>query len=221
MMIPDNVKRLRKEIPGHVSLVAVSKFQPVSLILQAYNAGQRIFGENRSREMTEKIPLLPNDIQWHFIGHLQTNKVREVVGKAVLIQSVDRIRLLNAIQSQAQQLGIIQDVLLQIHIAREDTKHGFLPGELPAVYELSVPNVRICGVMGMATFTDNTEWVRREFRLLRNLFDTMRNGPYAGDQSFVHCSMGMTGDYHIALEEGSTMVRIGSAIFPPRPQKPG
>lgn len=219
-MIAGNLKRLRERIPGEVSLVAVSKLQPISLILEAYNAGQHIFGENRSREMLQKIPLLPDDIQWHFIGHLQTNKVKEVVGNAVLIQSVDRIRLLNAIQVYARQLGIIQDILLQVHIAREDTKHGFSLAELSAVFRLSLPNVRICGLMGMATFTDDKELVRNEFRMLRSLFDTFKAGPFAGNQAFVHCSMGMTGDFDIALEEGSTMVRVGSAIFPPRPQKP-
>ncbi len=220
MSIAHHLEQLYARIPQHVSLVAVSKFQPVSLIREAYTAGQRVFGENRSREMSEKIPLLPRDVQWHFIGHLQTNKVREVVGKAVLIQSADRVSVLKAIQLQAQRLGIVQDVLLQVYIAGEDTKQGFLPEELTSVAGLSLPNVRVCGVMGMATFTEDLQRVRKEFRGLRELFETLKKGPYAGSEAFRHCSMGMSGDYHIALEEGSTMVRIGSAIFPPRPQRP-
>ena len=218
-MIARNLQHVREHIPENVSLLAVSKFQPSELILEAYRAGQRMFGENRSRELLEKIPLLPEDIQWHFIGHLQTNKVKEVVGRVVLIQSVDSIKLLNAIQKQAQKTGIVQDVLLQIHIALEETKQGFLPDELKQVHRLILPNVKICGLMGMATYTEDKEKVRNEFRQLRQLFNTLKAGPFLENPSFVHCSMGMTEDYPIALEEGSTMVRIGSAIFPPRPKK--
>ncbi len=219
-MIARNLHRLYQHIPKSVTLVAVSKFQPVPFILEAYGSGQRCFGESRSGEMLQKIPLLPQDIQWHFVGHLQTNKVKEVVGKASLIQSVDSVRLLNAIQQQAHQLGIVQDVLLQVHIAVEETKHGFLPSELQQVCSLSLPAVRIRGLMGMATYTDDNDRIRSEFKTLRQLFDTLRSGPFAGKDDFTHCSMGMSGDYQIALEEGSTMVRIGSAIFPSRPQRP-
>jgi PLP dependent protein len=218
-MIADRIRQLRKKIPENVTLLAVSKFQPPELILEAYRAGQRLFGENRSRELLEKIPLLPNDIQWHFIGHLQTNKVKDIVGRVVLIQSVDSIRLLKAIQDQAQKNEVIQNVLLQIYIADEETKQGLLPLETNSINPSDLPNVNICGLMGMATFTEDKEKVRNEFRQLRKLFDTLKAGPYASNPSFVHCSMGMTGDFPIALEEGSTMVRIGSAIFPPRPQK--
>ena len=219
-MIVCNIQRLLQEISPNVTLVAVSKFQPVPLILEAYNSGLLVFGESRSREMLQKIPLLPQDIQWHFIGHLQTNKVKDVVGRAAVIQSVDSVRLLNAIQKQASQTGIVQDVLLQVHIAVEKTKNGFLPSELPQAFTLSLPNTRICGLMGMATLTEDKDQVRSEFRMLRQLFETLRSGPFAGNEAFCHCSMGMSGDYPIALEEGSTMVRIGSAIFPSRPQKP-
>ncbi|MFA5302118.1 MAG: YggS family pyridoxal phosphate-dependent enzyme [Bacteroidales bacterium] len=218
-MIADRIRELRNKIPENVSLLAVSKFQPPELILEAYRAGQRLFGENRSGELLKKIPLLPNDIQWHFIGHLQTNKVKDIVGRVVLIQSVDSIRLLNAIQKQAKKSGVIQNVLLQIYIADEETKQGFLPQEISEINPLNLPNVNICGLMGMATFTQDKEKVRNEFRQLRKLFDTLQVGHYSSNPSFVHCSMGMTGDFSIALEEGSTMVRIGSAIFPPRPQK--
>ncbi|MFA5443805.1 MAG: YggS family pyridoxal phosphate-dependent enzyme [Bacteroidales bacterium] len=218
-MIARNLHDLREIIPENVSLLAVSKFQPPGLILEAYRAGQRLFGESRSPELLEKIPLLPKDIQWHFIGHLQTNKVKDVVGRVVLIQSVDSLRLLNAIQKQAQMSGIVQDVLLQIYIAGEKTKQGFLPEEMSDINPSKLPNVNICGLMGMATFTQDKEKVRSEFRHLRKLFDTLQTGPYSLNPSFVHCSMGMTGDFPIALEEKSTMVRIGSAIFPPRPQK--
>ncbi|MFY9116652.1 MAG: YggS family pyridoxal phosphate-dependent enzyme [Bacteroidales bacterium] len=219
-MIEANIKRLHARLPSHVVLVAVSKFQSAALIRRAYDAGQRVFGENRSRELLEKIPLLPKDIQWHFIGHLQTNKVKEVVGHVSLIQSVDRDRLLHAIQVQAEKLGIVQDVLLQVHIAQEETKHGYLPEEVLQVYKDRWPHVRICGLMGMATFTDNREVIGKEFRQLRQLFDTLKQNRFANDPSFAHCSMGMTDDYEIALEEGSTMLRIGSAIFPPRPTVP-
>jgi len=217
-MIARNLQHLREIIPENVSLLAVSKFQPPGLILEAYRAGQRLFGESRSPELLEKIPLLPKDIQWHFIGHLQTNKVIDVVGRVVLIQSVDSLRLLNAIQRQAQKSGIVQDVLLQIYIAGEETKQGFLPEEADGINPSNLPNVNICGLMGMATFTDDKEKVRTEFRQLRKLFDELKAGLYSSNPSFMHCSMGMTGDFSIALEEGSTMVRIGSAIFPPRPQ---
>ncbi len=218
-MIADHIQQLRKIIPANVSLLAVSKFHPPELIMEAYRAGQRLFGENRSRELLEKIQLLPNDIQWHFIGHLQTNKVKDIVGRVVLIQSVDSVKLLNSIQKQAQKSGIVQDVLLQIYIAREETKQGFLPEEIRDINPSNLPNVNICGLMGMATFTEDKEKVRSEFRQLRKLFDTLKEDTYSAYPYFIHCSMGMTGDFPIALEEGSTMVRIGSAIFPPRPQK--
>ena len=219
-MIACNIKHLLQEIPQNVTLVAVSKFQPVSLILEAYSAGLVVFGESRSQEMIRKIPLLPQDIQWHFIGHLQTNKVKEVVGRAAMIQSADSVRLLHAIQREASRKGIIQNVLLQVRIAREETKYGFMPSELPGVCSLHLANTRICGLMGMATLTEDKEQVRNEFRMLRRLFETLRSGPDVDSSAFCHCSMGMSGDYQIAVEEGSTMVRIGSAIFPPRPQKP-
>ncbi len=220
MMIEEHVKHLHDLLPPDVVLVAVSKFQSTDLIQRAYNAGQRVFGENRSREMAEKIPLLPKDIEWHFIGRLQTNKVKEVVGYAKLIQSVDRDRLLRAIQTQAERLGVVQDVLLQVHIAQEETKQGYLPEEVLQVDKDMYPNVTLCGVMGMATFTDDKQVVAREFRQLRQLFDTLKQGRFADNPAFVHCSMGMTGDYETALEQGSTMLRIGSAIFPPRATGP-
>ncbi|HPX79500.1 MAG: YggS family pyridoxal phosphate-dependent enzyme [Bacteroidales bacterium] len=226
MTIAENIKRLRLSLPREVTLVAVSKFQTVSLVREAYEAGQHIFGENRSQELLEKIPVLPHDIQWHFIGHLQTNKVKDVVGKAVLIQSVDRTRLLRAIDLQAEKLGIVQDVLLQVHIASEDTKHGYSPKEVLEIQKEAWTHVRVCGLMGMASFTEDKSLVRSEFQTLRTLFDTLKTGPFADEPAFVHCSMGMTQDYTVALEEGSTMVRIGSAIFPPRlttlsfPEKP-
>ena len=218
-MIACNIKLLLRKIPRNVTLVAVSKFQPAPMILEAYNTGLLVFGESRSREMLQKIPLLPQDIQWHFIGHLQTNKVKEVVGRAAMIQSVDSVRLLNAIQQEASRTGVVQDVLLQVRIAQEETKYGFMPSELPQACLLPLPNTRICGLMGMATLTEDKEQVRNEFRMLRRLFETLRSGPDVDSSAFCHCSMGMSGDYQIAVEEGSTMVRIGSAIFPPRPQK--
>lgn len=217
-MIAQRLRQIHEEIPPQVTLIAVSKFQPVAFLKEAYLAGQRDFGENRPQEMVQKMPLMPPDVRWHFIGHLQTNKVRFVVGNAVLIHSVDSLSLLTAIQNQAEKLGIIQDVLLQVHIALEDTKQGFEPVNL-ALVPAFLPNVRICGLMGMATLTSQTERVRTEFRSLRILFEQLKRGRYEGKEHFAHCSMGMSSDYRLAIEEGSTMVRIGSAIFPPRPGK--
>ncbi len=217
-MIAQRLRQIIDEIPQQVTLVAVSKFQPVALLNEAYFAGQRDFGENRPQEMMQKKPLMPPDIRWHFIGHLQTNKVRFVVGNAVLIHSVDSLSLLAAIQKQAEKLGIIQDVLLQVHIALEETKQGLDPCDLASLPAF-LPNVRICGLMGMATLTPDTERVRMEFRSLRTLFEQLKRDRYEEMECFAHCSMGMSSDYHLAIEEGSTMVRIGSAIFPPRPGK--
>ncbi len=199
--------------------MAVSKFQPVEYLLRAYRAGQRCFGENRPQEMALKIPQMGSDVQWHFIGHLQTNKVKQVVGAACLIHSIDSEHLLRAVSARAAELGITQDVLLQMHIAAEQTKQGFSAEELYAVAAQQWPNIRLCGLMGMATFTDDTVRVSREFRSLRCFFDKLKTQLFSDRDYFACCSMGMSGDYRIAVEEGSTMVRIGSAIFPPRPQR--
>lgn len=221
-MVADRISVLQNELPSEVTLVAVSKFQPIERVREAYEAGQRIFGENRPQELEQKRALMPQEVVWHFIGHLQTNKIKSVVGKAALIQSVDRIHLLEAINAYAATLQCIQPILLQVHIATEETKQGFSPDELMDLvtrdFAASYPNVQVCGLMGMASFTDNEAQVRHEFRSLRSLFDSLR-GTVFGRESFAHCSMGMSSDYRIALEEGSTMVRLGTAIFPPRPRK--
>ncbi len=200
-----------------VTLVVVSKTQPPERILDIYRQGQRAFGENRPQEMLDKYTTLPHDIQWHFIGHLQTNKVRLLAPFVHLIQSVDSGKLLREIDKQAAQVGRVLDCLLQFHIAQEDTKFGF--DESAARDLLASPDfqalqhVRICGVMGMATYTDDTEQVRREFRTLHRIFEDFRRDFFPNAAHFRECSMGMSGDWPIAVEEGSTMVRIGSLVF--------
>ena len=210
MGIADNIRKLRTELPSTVELVAVSKFKPVEAIREAYDAGQRSFGENRPQELAAKAPQLPADIIWHFIGHLQTNKVKLVVPYASLIHSVDSERLLAEIDKTARAAGKVMDCLLEVHIAEEATKQGFTPDEAldMARRAAEYPNVRLRGVMGMATFTDDKEQVRREFRTLKAVSDRLSFLP---DCTLV--SMGMSGDWPIAVEEGTTIVRIGTAIF--------
>ncbi|MBO4535890.1 MAG: YggS family pyridoxal phosphate-dependent enzyme [Bacteroidales bacterium] len=210
MGIADNIRKLRTELPSTVELVAVSKFKPVEAIREAYDAGQRSFGENRPQELAVKAPQLPADIVWHFIGHLQTNKVKLVVPYASLIHSVDSERLLAEIDKAARAAGKVMDCLLEVHIAEEATKQGFTPDEAVALARriADYPNVRLRGVMGMATFTDDKEQVRREFRTLKAVSDRLSFLP---DCTVV--SMGMSGDWPLAIEEGTTIVRIGTAIF--------
>ena len=213
----ENITRLLKELPSEVRLVAVSKTIHVSEILNAYRAGQRCFGENRVQEMITKKENLPEDIEWHLIGHLQTNKVRQIVSFVNMIQSVDSFRLLSVINNEAVKVSRIVDCLFQIHIAEEETKFGFSLRELEGVVGsqefISLKNVRICGVMGMATFTNDEAQIRKEFRYLADCFESMKNRFFIEVPHFREISMGMSGDYKIAVEEGSTMVRIGSHIF--------
>jgi pyridoxal phosphate enzyme (YggS family) len=199
-----------KTIPPHVQLVVVSKFHPVDAIREVYNAGQRIFGENRVQEMVEKQPQLPANVEWHMIGTLQSNKVKYIVPFVTLIHSVDSPKLLAEIDKQARKNNRIINCLLEVFIAREETKHGFSLQEADAFLSQPnpYPNTNILGLMGMATFTDNTEQVRQEFKSLVSLFNK-----HEKPLGFKHLSMGMTGDYQLAIEEGSNMVRIGSAIF--------
>ena len=211
MGIADNIRKLKSELPSTVELVAVSKFKPVEAIREAYEAGQRSFGENRPQELAAKAPQLPADIVWHFIGHLQTNKVKLVVPYAHLIHSVDSERLLAEIDKAARAAGKVMDCLLEIHIAEEQTKQGFTPDEAVALAreaEDRYPNIRLRGVMGMATFTDDREQVRREFRSLKAVSERLSFLPGCDT-----VSMGMSGDWPIAVEEGTTIVRIGTAIF--------
>ena len=211
MPIAAAIRQLKQELPSTVQLVAVSKFKPVEDILEAYHAGQLDFGENRPQEMAAKAQALPADIRWHFIGHLQTNKVKLVVPFATLIHSVDSERLLAEIDKCARALGRTADCLLEIHIAEETTKQGLTPDEALALAHRigEFPAVRLRGVMGMATFTDNEAQIRREFRTLKDVSERLQ--AFLPDCSQV--SMGMSEDWRIAIEEGTTLVRIGTSIF--------
>ena len=210
MSIPSAIRQLRTELPSTVQLVAVSKFKPAEDILAAYEAGQRDFGENRPQELAAKAPVLPADIRWHFIGHLQTNKVKLVVPHATLIHSIDSEKLLAEIDRVARSFGRRVDILLEVHIASEASKQGFLPEEAEALARRigDYPSVRLRGVMGMATFTSDTDQVRREFRTLKALSERLSDIPDC-DQ----VSMGMSEDWPVAVEEGTTIVRIGTLIF--------
>ncbi len=198
-------------------LVAVSKTKPNEAIMQLYEQGQYIFGENRVQELVQKYETLPKNIQWHLIGHLQTNKVKYIASFVEMIHSVDSLKLLQEINKQAAKHNRIIDVLLQMHIAQEETKFGLTQEEVVAILEderyLKMENIRIVGLMGMATFTSDEKQVRAEFRHLKNIFDDLKKDFFTEKDSFQHVSMGMSGDYTIAIEEGSTMVRIGSLLF--------
>jgi pyridoxal phosphate enzyme (YggS family) len=214
-MISENLVEVLKEIPNNVTLVAVSKTKPIEAIEEAYLAGQRHFGENKVQELVAKHEKLPKDINWHLIGHLQTNKVKYVAPFVHLIHAVDSEKLLIEIDKQAHKNNRIIDVLLQFHIAQEDTKFGLSMGECKLLLKnsRSFLNTRIVGVMGMASFVDDENQIRNEFKTLRNIFSELK-AEYFGDVPyFSTISMGMSGDYSLAIEEGSTMVRVGSAIF--------
>ena len=206
MAVADNLLALLKEIPSSVSLVAVSKFKPVEDIMAAYQAGQRRFGENRPLELETKAKALPADIEWHFIGHLQTNKIKNVIPYAALIESVDSLHLLQAIDRAAGAAGRVVDCLLEVHVAAEESKTGFTPEEAVevAAHASEYPNVRIRGIMAMATNTDDQARIRADFRAAREVL--RRTG-------LTELSMGMSGDWPIAVEEGATIIRIGSSIF--------
>ena len=200
-----------------VKLVAVSKTKPVESILNIYNSGQRIFGENRVQELVEKEAQLPKDIEWHLIGHLQTNKVKYIAPFVKLIHSIDSLKLLKEVNKQALKNERVIDCLLQMHIAQEDTKFGLDQQEVIDILEseafLLMKNIRIVGLMGMATFTHDEDQVRQEFKQLKNIFSALKDQFFKEQPSFKEISMGMSGDYKIAIDEGSTMVRIGSLIF--------
>lgn len=216
-MIQDNLKKIQETIPSGVTLVAVSKTKPAEMILDAYAAGQRHFGENKVQELTEKQEQLPKDIYWHLIGHLQTNKVKYIAPFIHLIHAVDSLKLLKEINKQAKKNNRIISCLLQFHIATEDTKFGMTRAEAEELINsdayLEMENVKLCGVMGMATFTDNESRVREEFHHLKNEFEYFREKYFSDTDQFSVISMGMSGDYQLAIEEGSTMVRVGSSIF--------
>ncbi len=216
-MVAEEIIKLREEIPEGISLVAISKFHPASMIREAYDVGQRLFGESRVQELLEKIPLLPEDIEWHFIGHLQTNKVRQLIGKVALIESVDSEKLLALIDSESRKAGVVTNVLMQVHVAAEETKFGFLPEELMSYFKdkrfENLTNTHICGVMGMASNTSDMSRVRADFAEIRRIFREISEDNSLGLRGFDRVSMGMSHDWRIAVEEGSTSVRIGSLIF--------
>lgn len=215
--ISENLEGIRKELTAGVTLVAVSKTKPNEAILEAYEAEQRVFGENRVQELANKHETLPKDIEWHMIGHLQRNKVKYIAPFVSLIHAVESLRLLSEINKEARKNNRTIRVLLQFHIADEETKFGLSLNEAKQLLVSDefrdMENIVIAGVMGMATFTDNEVQVRKEFQTLKEIFDTLNTEFFAQQDSFKEISMGMSGDYRIAIEEGSTMVRIGSSIF--------
>lgn len=217
MSIKENLLKLNEEIPSNVKLVAVSKTNPVEKILEAYQCGQKVFGENRVQELIEKQPKLPDDIEWHFIGHLQSNKVKYIASYISMIHSVESLKLLQEINKEAQKKNRIINCLLEMYIAKEETKFGLDYEEAVAIIESEeykkMQNIRICGVMGMATFSEDTELVRNEFKDLKTIYHQLKSKYFCEDKCFREISMGMSGDYTIAIEEGSTIVRIGTAIF--------
>lgn len=217
MNIRENIAAVRKHIPERVGLVCVSKFHPADAVQEAYAAGERIFGESRPQEFVQKVPLLPKDIEWHFIGNLQTNKVKMVVPYARLIHSVSNTRLIDEIERCAAKVDKVQDILIELHVAREDTKHGFSPEEavglLTPDYIAAYPHVRICGVMGMASLSDDNALICSEFAKIKATFDILKSTVFADACYFSEISMGMSGDYMQAIECGSTLVRIGTSIF--------
>ena len=213
MSVAKNLENIKGDLPEHVVLVAVSKTKPIEAIMDAYKSGQRVFGENKVQEMVEKWEVLPKDIQWHMIGHLQRNKVKYMAEFVSLIHGIDSLKLLKEIDKQAKKHNRVIDCLLQMHIADEDTKFGLNKEELDSLLASeefkSLNNIKIKGLMGMATFTDDNEQIRREFKFLNTCFEELTSK--LPDVTIL--SMGMSGDYPIAVDEGSNMVRIGSSIF--------
>ena len=215
--IAGNIEKITGSLPSGVSLVIVSKTRKPEEILEAYNCGHRLFGENRVQELLSKKDHLPADIKWHIIGHLQTNKVKYIVPFVSMIESVDSLRLLDVVQNESEKAGKVTDVLLQVHIATEETKFGFDISEAEQTDWKNVsgrlPDVRIRGLMGMASFSDDEELVRSEFKKLRSLFLRLKEQYFKEIDYFSEVSMGMSGDWMTAVEEGSTMIRVGTAVF--------
>ena len=214
-MIAENIEKIRAELPEGVKLIAVSKLKPVEDIQEAYNAGQRAFGENYATELRDKAAVLPKDIEWHFIGHLQGKQLKYYISFVSMIHGVDSIEHLEEVEKAAAKVGRTVDVLLQVHVAQEETKFGFALEELEN-FQFSIFNfqfVRVCGVMGMASNTPDMERVRADFRRIREIFDCLKAGPFADRPEFKEVSMGMSHDWRIAVEEGSTMIRLGTSIF--------
>jgi pyridoxal phosphate enzyme (YggS family) len=216
-MIADNLSKIKGSIPQHVCLVAVSKTKPVSELMVAYNAGQRHFGENKVQEMCEKQAIMPKDVCWHFIGHLQTNKVKYIAPFVHLIHSVDSLKLLLEINKHARKNQRVISILLQFHIAQEETKFGLNREEVIQLLNSeeynACQNVRIVGVMGMASFVDNVNQIKMEFKALKTHFDFLKMNYFALIDDFSQISMGMSNDFELAIQEGSTLIRVGSSIF--------
>jgi pyridoxal phosphate enzyme (YggS family) len=218
--VKGHLRNVLADLPQGVRLVAISKYHPNEYIQAAYDEGQRIFGESHEQELRQKVETLPRDIQWHFIGHLQTNKVKYIAPYITMIEAVDSFKLLKEIDKQAEKCGRVIDVLLEVHIAEEATKYGFPPEALRQMLSSGewreLKHVRICGLMMMASNVDNEQQIRSEFTLAKSLFVEMKTRFFADEPSFCERSWGMSHDYKIAVEEGSTMVRIGTTIFGPR-----
>lgn len=217
MSIQSNLNEIKSALPAHVTLVAVSKTKPVADLMEAYNAGQRIFGENKIQEMAGKYEEMPKDIQWHMIGHVQTNKVKYMAPFVSLVHGVDSLKLLAEINKQAKKNDRVIDCLLQMHIAEEETKFGMDENELKELLASEefkqMENIKVTGLMGMATFTGDESQIKKEFTHLKTIFDSLSGQPQTPNLKLQTLSMGMSGDYTIAIEYGSTMVRIGSSIF--------
>ena len=217
MGIVENLQKIQKQIPSHVTLVAVSKTKPDEMIMEAYHSGHRDFGENKVQDLAGKAERLPGDIRWHMIGHLQSNKVKYLASFVHLVHGVDSLKILNIINKEGAKHNRVIDCLMQVHIAREQTKFGFSGDELQEVLQSDsfgeMKNIRIRGVMGMATYTENSDQIREEFRHLKRIFEKLSASVFSNNSSFDQLSFGMSGDYQLAIEEGSTMVRIGSLIF--------
>ena len=218
MSIAQNLTKIKSQIPARVTLVAVSKTKPVADLMEAYDAGQRIFGENKIQEMTDKWEVMPKDIEWHMIGHVQTNKVKYMAPYVSLIHGVDSLKLLQEINKQAAKNNRVIDCLFQVYIAKEESKFGLDEQELEEILKLvqndkdNFKNIRIVGLMGMATFTENKNQIEKEFKHLKTIFDKVAGSKDAINRVTI-LSMGMSGDYQLAISCGSTMVRIGSSIF--------
>lgn len=218
--IKENLEKVLANIPEGVRLVAVSKFHAVEELAEAYEAGQRLFGENRAQELIAKAPQLPEDIRWHFIGHLQKNKVRAIMPYVSVIESIDSVKLLELVEKEAARIDRTVDVLLQLHVAKEETKSGFSIQEVLEAGENKLltcyPHVHVCGVMAMASLTDDMEQVAEEFDLVRRTYLTLKDGCFDESEYFNELSMGMSDDWQVAVKHGATLVRIGTAIFGPR-----
>lgn len=217
MTIEHNLNKINSSLPDGVKLVAVSKTKSNEEIMEAYQTGQRIFGENKVQELVRKWESLPKDIEWHFIGHLQSNKVRLIAPFIAMVHSVDSLKILKTINDEAKQVGRVIPCLLQFHIASEESKYGFLPADaehiLSSIKLLELENVTIAGVMGMATYTNDVGQIKKEFFTLNEIFINLKAVFFHGNDKFSEISMGMSHDYHYAIENGSTMIRVGSTIF--------